>query len=61
MPFAKGLNENYTRELMETAHRGRERGLHVQTDCRQAARVLTGWTVDRPLNDAGVHVQSESA
>jgi len=47
----EGLNENYARELMEL-HTVGVNGGYTQTDVVQAARVLTGWTVDRPLNDA---------
>jgi uncharacterized protein (DUF1800 family) len=47
----EGLNENYARELMEL-HTVGVNGGYTQTDVVQAARVLTGWTVDRPLYDA---------
>ncbi len=47
----EGLNENYARELMEL-HTVGVNGGYTQTDVVQAARVLTGWTVDRPLNEA---------
>ncbi len=47
----EGLNENYARELMEL-HTVGVNGGYTQADVVQAARVLTGWTVDRPLNDA---------
>ncbi len=46
----EGLNENYARELMEL-HTVGVNGGYTQADVVQAARVLTGWTVDRPLND----------
>ena len=42
---ARGLNENYARELMELHTLGVEGG-YTQTDVREMARVLTGWTVD---------------
>jgi uncharacterized protein (DUF1800 family) len=47
----EGLNENYARELMEL-HTIGVNGGYTQADVVQAARILTGWTVDRPLNDA---------
>jgi uncharacterized protein (DUF1800 family) len=42
-----GINENYGRELMELHTLGVNGG-YTQADVIQAARVLTGWTVDRP-------------
>ena len=47
----EGLNENYSRELMELHTVGVEGG-YSQADVVQAARILTGWTVDRPLINA---------
>jgi uncharacterized protein (DUF1800 family) len=47
----EGLNENYARELMEL-HTVGVNGGYTQADVIQAARILTGWTIDRPLNDA---------
>ncbi len=47
----EGLNENYARELMEL-HTVGVNGGYTQADVVQAARILTGWTVDRPLLDA---------
>ena len=44
----EGLNENYARELMEL-HTVGVNGGYTQTDVTQVARVLTGWTVDRPF------------
>lgn len=44
----EGLNENYARELMELHTLGVNGG-YTQADVIQVARVLTGWTVDRPL------------
>jgi len=41
---ARGLNENYARELMELHTLGVNGGYN-QTDVRELARVLTGWTV----------------
>jgi uncharacterized protein (DUF1800 family) len=43
----EGLNENYARELMEL-HTVGVNGGYTQADVTQVARVLTGWTVDRP-------------
>jgi hypothetical protein len=43
-----GLNENYARELMELHTLGVNGG-YTQADVTQVARVLTGWTIDRPL------------
>ena len=40
----RGLNENYARELMELHTLGVAGG-YSQTDVRELARVLTGWTV----------------
>jgi uncharacterized protein (DUF1800 family) len=41
---SRGLNENYARELMELHTLGVGGG-YSQTDVRELARVLTGWTV----------------
>ncbi len=43
----EGLNENYARELMELHTLGVNGG-YSQADITQVARILTGWTVDRP-------------
>jgi uncharacterized protein (DUF1800 family) len=40
----RGLNENYARELMELHTLGVQGG-YSQTDVRELARVLTGWTI----------------
>jgi uncharacterized protein (DUF1800 family) len=42
-----GLNENYARELMELHTLGVEGG-YTQQDVIEVARILTGWTIDRP-------------
>ena len=47
----RGLNENYARELMELHTLGVGSG-YTQTDVRELARVLTGWTV-APRQDSG--------
>ena len=46
----RGLNENYARELMELHTLGVDGG-YTQTDVRDLARVLTGWTIDPRSND----------
>jgi uncharacterized protein (DUF1800 family) len=48
---ARGLNENYARELMELHTLGVNGG-YTQNDVRELARVLTGWTVN-PKDDSG--------
>ncbi len=47
-----GLNENYARELMELHTLGVNGG-YSQADVIQVARILTGWTVDRPQRGGG--------
>jgi len=44
---ARGLNENYARELMELHTLGVDGGF-TQTDVVELARILTGWTIDQP-------------
>ncbi len=53
-PKAKpqGINENYARELMELHTLGVNGGYN-QADVIQAARILTGWTVEQPLRGGG--------
>jgi uncharacterized protein (DUF1800 family) len=48
---AKGLNENYGREVMELHTLGVDGG-YTQSDVTNAARILTGWTV-YPLSEQG--------
>jgi uncharacterized protein (DUF1800 family) len=48
---SRGLNENYARELMELHTLGVDGG-YTQTDVRELARVLTGWTVS-PRDESG--------
>ena len=48
----EGLNENYGRELMELHTLGVNGG-YTQADVIQVARIMTGWTVDRPLRGGG--------
>ncbi len=47
-----GLNENYARELMELHTLGVDGG-YTQHDVTDVARVLTGWSLDRPLQGGG--------
>lgn len=48
----EGLNENYARELMEL-HTVGVNGGYTQADVTQVARILTGWTVERPQRGGG--------
>ena len=48
----EGLNENYARELMELHTLGVNGG-YTQADVTQVARILTGWTVERPERGGG--------
>jgi uncharacterized protein (DUF1800 family) len=48
----QGLNENYARELMELHTLGVNGG-YTQADVTQVARILTGWTVERPQRGGG--------
>jgi uncharacterized protein (DUF1800 family) len=48
----QGLNENYARELMELHTLGVNGG-YTQADVTQVARILTGWTIDRPQLGGG--------
>jgi uncharacterized protein (DUF1800 family) len=43
----RGINENYARELMELHTLGVDGG-YTQQDVIALARILTGWTIDRP-------------
>ena len=44
---ARGLNENYGRELMELHTLGVDGG-YTQKDVVEVARCFTGWTIDQP-------------
>jgi uncharacterized protein (DUF1800 family) len=44
---ARGLNENYARELMELHTLGVDGG-YTQKDIVEVARCFTGWTIDQP-------------
>jgi len=46
-PAARGLNENYARELMELHTLGVDGG-YTQKDIVEVARCFTGWTIDQP-------------
>ncbi len=48
----EGLNENYGRELMELHTLGVNGG-YTQADVTQVARILTGWTVEKPERGGG--------
>jgi uncharacterized protein (DUF1800 family) len=43
-----GLNENYARELLEL-HTLVVNGGYTQADVIQVARILTGWTIEQPI------------
>ena len=47
-----GLNENYARELLELHTLGVDGG-YTQQDVVEVARILTGWTIDRPQQGGG--------
>jgi uncharacterized protein (DUF1800 family) len=49
---ARGLNENYGREIMELHTLGVDGG-YTQQDVTELARILTGWTIDRPQQGGG--------
>ena len=48
----RGLNENYARELMELHTLGVDAG-YTQQDVVEVAKILTGWTIDRPQQGGG--------
>ncbi len=50
-PGVAGLNENYARELMEL-HTVGVNGGYTQQDVREAARCLTGWSIEKPQKAA---------
>ena len=51
--FARGLNENYARELLELHTLGVDGG-YTQKDIIAVARCFTGWTIGRPYQFAGM-------
>jgi uncharacterized protein (DUF1800 family) len=54
----EGLNENYARELMELHTLGVNGG-YTQADVTQVARILTGWTVERPERGGGFQFEPD--
>jgi len=48
------INENYARELMELFCLGADRGAYTETDVRELARAMTGWTADWSAEN-GIH------
>jgi len=50
-PQQRGLNENYGRELMELHTLGVDGG-YTQKDVTEVARAFTGWTIDKPRENA---------
>ncbi|HEY6328855.1 MAG TPA: DUF1800 domain-containing protein, partial [Blastocatellia bacterium] len=46
-----GINENYARELMELHTMGVDGG-YTQKDVQEVARCFTGWTIERPRDEA---------
>jgi len=53
-----GLNENYARELMELHTLGVDGG-YTQADVIEVAKILTGWTIDRPQQGGGYVYRSQ--
>jgi uncharacterized protein (DUF1800 family) len=49
---ARGLNENYARELMELHTLGVDGG-YTQKDVQEVARAFTGWTIEMPRQGGG--------
>jgi uncharacterized protein (DUF1800 family) len=47
-----GLNENYGRELLEL-HTLSVNGGYTQRDVTEAAKIFTGWTIDKPAEGGG--------
>jgi uncharacterized protein (DUF1800 family) len=50
--LSSGLNENYGRELLEL-HTLSVNGGYSQRDVTEAAKVFTGWTIDKPNEGGG--------
>jgi uncharacterized protein (DUF1800 family) len=50
--MARGLNENYGRELMELHTLGVDGG-YTQEDVTEVARAFTGWTIQNPMQGGG--------
>ena len=51
---ARGLNENYARELMELHTLGVDGG-YTQKDVQEVARCFTGWSIDEPNRGGKFH------
>ena len=49
---ARGLNENYARELLELHTLGVDGG-YTQKDVQEVARAFTGWTIEMPRRGGG--------
>lgn len=49
-----GLNENYAREIMELHTLGVDGG-YSQKDVTELAKVLTGWSIEKPQQGGGFH------
>jgi uncharacterized protein (DUF1800 family) len=49
-----GLNENYAREIMELHTLGVDGG-YTQKDVTELAKVLTGWSIEKPQQGGGFH------
>ena len=59
-PRARGLNENYGRELLELHTLGVDGG-YTQKDVTEVARCFTGWTIDQPQRGRRVRLQRAAA
>ena len=54
-------NENYSRELMELFTLGANRGAYTETDVREQARALTGWSGSVNNGSHAVRLRPEPA
>jgi uncharacterized protein (DUF1800 family) len=54
---ARGLNENYARELMELHTLGVDGG-YTQKDVQEVARAFTGWTIANPRQGGGFQFEA---
>ena len=57
---ARGLNENYARELMELHTLGVDGG-YTQKDIIEVARCFTGWTIRQPSQGGEFRLQRPGA
>ena len=55
---ARGLNENYGRELLELHTLGVDGG-YTQKDVIEVARAFTGWAIDRPRSGGGSFIYND--